>query len=283
VFYLRSLGKIKIPSNNKKVRTILDKYNGQKGDDVPSTGLCDCRISLDSIGDYWLQIPYKRFPKIQRNIRRKKFVALDPGVRTFQTFYSQDGACGEIGKNDIQRIYRLCGHMDKLQSKLSNSNGKERRSQKKAWLRMIQRIKNLVNEVHKKTSLYLTQNFQTIILPKFETNKMVNTTLAQSRNIGSKTARGLMVWSHYRFRMYLQSVCDRTYTNLKIVTEEYTSKTCGSCGNIKYDLGSNKTYCCNLCNYQMDRDINAARNILIKFLRQMEEEKNLDPGLQGLP
>ena len=287
VFYQRTLGKIKIPNNNKRARDLLNQYIGQKVPKIEGKTkeeakilanerrkqLCDCKIILDRIGRYWLHIPFKRcYPENQRMVMmRKRYVALDPGVRTFQTYFSDSQTYGEIGKNDIQRIYRLCKHLDNLQSRMSKQRSKRKRRMKRAWLRLIQRIKNLVNEVHKKTALFLTRNFQTILLPKFETSNM---TLNQNRNISSKTARALLTWAHYRFKTYLESVCTRTNTVLREVTEEYTSKTCGKCGNIKNDLGGNKTYHCDLCGYECDRDINAARNILIKYMN----EKNLDPG-----
>jgi transposase len=52
---------------------------------------------------------------------------------------------------------------------------------------------------------------------------------------------------------------------LIICTEEYTSKTCGSCGRLNHNLGSNKVFKCPYedCKYLADRDINAARNIFI--------------------
>ncbi|MCL5427841.1 MAG: transposase, partial [Candidatus Marsarchaeota archaeon] len=41
-----------------------------------------------------------------------------------------------------------------------------------------------------------------------------------------------------------------------------TSKECGSCGNIQEMPLSERTYICNRCGMQMDRDINASINIL---------------------
>ena len=52
--------------------------------------------------------------------------------------------------------------------------------------------------------------------------------------------------------------------NLKTVSEAYTTKTCGHCGSIHKTIGSNKVYNCNNCSTRIDRDINGARNILIR-------------------
>lgn len=229
----------------------------------------DCKLILDSIGKYWLCVPYDKEVDNQNSLESKgECVALDPGVRTFQSFYSPgqgSTTCGEIGKNDINRIYRLCEHLDALQSKKDKAiNSKRKRRYRKAWLRLIQRIKNLVNEVHKKTALFLTRNFKTILLPKFETSQMVG----NGRNIGSKTARGMMTWAHYRFKEFLRGVCNRTNTTLIDVTEEYTSKTCGQCGNLHPNLGRSKKYVCPACGMKMDRDINAARNIMLKYISE---------------
>ena len=52
--------------------------------------------------------------------------------------------------------------------------------------------------------------------------------------------------------------------NLKIVTEEYTSKTCGNCGCLDHKLGNKDIFECLNCNLIIDRDTNGARNILLK-------------------
>jgi putative transposase len=46
-----------------------------------------------------------------------------------------------------------------------------------------------------------------------------------------------------------------------------TSKMCSICGNIKEDLGGNETYKCQKCGTCIERDINGARNIYIKAIR----------------
>ena len=62
----------------------------------------------------------------------------------------------------------------------------------------------------------------------------------------------------------LQFKCKEYGTNIVIVDESYTSKTCTKCGNLHKTLGSNKTYNCKKCNMVIDRDVNGARNILNK-------------------
>ena len=47
---------------------------------------------------------------------QNKVIALAPGVRTFLTGYYGETIL-EIGKGDIERIVRLCFHLDKLISR----------------------------------------------------------------------------------------------------------------------------------------------------------------------
>jgi len=42
--------------------------------------------------------------------------------------------------------------------------------------------------------------------------------------------------------------------------------TCGACGHLHDTLGGNKRFRCPKCNAAFDRDWNAARTILLKFL-----------------
>ena len=52
------------------------------------------------------------------------------------------------------------------------------------------------------------------------------------------------------------------------VSEHYTSKTCGQCGQIHWALGGSKVFKCPHCSWKTDRDFNGARNIFIKSIGQ---------------
>jgi putative transposase len=101
-------------------------------------------------------------------------VAVDPGVRTFATWYAGD-SCGKIGEHDFKRIYRLCVNLDKLISKRDLSRKhRQRRALKRAADRVRNRINDLITELHHKTALFLVSNFDVILLPTFETKDMTN-------------------------------------------------------------------------------------------------------------
>ena len=118
------------------------------------------------------------------------------------TGYDPSGKILVIGAKDLSRIYRLCKNMVDLQAKFQQPTTKARRRYrlKRAWKRLQLRVRNLIDEVHKKTALTLVKSYKTILLPKFETSQMVK---KAQRKIGSKTARSMLTWAHYRFQQLL--------------------------------------------------------------------------------
>jgi putative transposase len=92
----------------------------------------------------------------------------------------------------------------------------------------------------------------------------------KNRKINKKTTRNMLGLCHFKFLEKLKFKCNEYQRNLIIVSEEYTSKTCGNCGKINDKLGGSKTFNCNKCNVSIDRDINGARNILIKYLTGLD-------------
>ena len=87
------------------------------------------------------------------------------------------------------------------------------------------------------------------------------------RKIARKTVRGMCTWSHYSFRQALISKAElHPWVRVAVVNEAYTSKTCGGCGELHQNLRGNKTFTCPCCYYKADRDINASRNILLRYL-----------------
>jgi len=129
-------------------------------------------------------------------------LSMDPGVRTFMSGYSPSGLAYEWAKQDVGRIYRLCHAMDRLQSRWSGKEIRHRKRYrlKRAARRIRKKIRNLVDEVHKKQAKWIVEQYHTVLLPVFETSGMVRRI---HRRIGSKTARAMLGWAHYRFQQRL--------------------------------------------------------------------------------
>jgi putative transposase len=233
---------------------------------LPSEVELAVRFVRDKLGRYYLIVPRQVAKKGENPAHQtpESIVSLDPGVRTFQTTYDASGLATEWGKGDMCQIFRLCRMADKVQHAWQAKKGSKRRTTKRAWLRMLDKIKNKVKEIHRKLAVWLCENYKVILIPTFESSKMA---CRAKRKINSKTARNMLTWSHYGFRQLLKAKAE-LYTCVTVVDceEPYTSKTCGCCGEINVKLGGAKTFRCKKCGYVADRDINGARNILLRYL-----------------
>lgn len=235
---------------------------------IPENLDYDCRLQRTSTGNFFLCIPKPLDIRGENQAPPDKLIALDPGVRTFQTGFTDDSEIMEFGKKDIDKVFSLCRHLDRLQSKWSQSDTRhrERYRLRKAAKRVRTRIQNLVRDCHHKVAKYLCENFTIVLLPLFETRHMVSRI---KRRIGSKTVRAMLTWSHFQFRQrLLEKSREYPWCKVVIVDEAFTSKTCTRCGFIHQSLGKSKTFNCPSCRACLDRDANGARNILLKFLTE---------------
>ena len=219
----------------------------------------NCKIIRYRDGSYYLLLSVKK--KTASDQKPFDVVSTDPGVRTFQSIYSPSGITGMLGDGIVDdRLMPIARRIDHLDSALSKSKGRTRRNLKRRMALLRTKIKNIVNNLHWETIGFLTRNFNTIITTTFEVKEMTS----KSNALSSKASRKMLTLSHGAFREKLISKAIQTGNRLIIANESYTSKTCTNCGNIKKNLGANKRYSCDKCGMKMHRDINGARNIMIR-------------------
>ena len=145
-----------------------------------------------------------------------------------------------------------------FQQQQQQQNYKRKKFQKKEKYKKWKYIKNLVSELQWKTVSYLIRNYDTIVLPEFKTSEML-----KKKKLGPTTKRLMSMFSFYKFKEKLQWKCDLYNKKLVIVDESYTSCTCGVCG-LQNNIKGKEEFNCSNCSLKIDRDVNGARNILIK-------------------
>ncbi len=221
----------------------------------------ECTLVKNKLGQLFLHVPvYLEHSKPVHE--SQEWCAIDPGVRSLMTIYSPNKEkCFKVANTDISKIYRHCLQVDKLVSNGTKAKGKAKKKIKKHELKLRKRIRNLANEVHWKTINFLTDNFTHIIYPTYNTGNMIKST---NRIISTKSVRQMVSWRNYSLKQKLIERCKQKGVELIQCTEEYTSKTCSNCGHIHKSLKDKKIYTCKECNLNLDRDLNAARNIFMK-------------------
>ena len=251
-FYVRSLGDMKMaeplpakPQSNGKI--------SQRDTDAE---IKDSQLIMEH-DRYFLCVPYVEKKKPRKPMGR--IVALDPGVRDFMTFFSED-SFGWLGRQCINRIQRLCQHCNNLLSRATQEKRPLRRALRKAANRIKVKIRNLIDELHKKVAHFLVTNFDVVLLPTFESKQM---TKRGARKLYKKSVRQMLTLSHYRFKAFLKHKALEYRVRVIDVCEAYTSKTVSWTGEVIANLGGSKVIKSST-GHRMDRDLNGARGIFIK-------------------
>jgi hypothetical protein len=236
-------------------------------------------------GRFYLQIP-TYVPVIAESLLASESVAsIDPGVRTPFTVYGADGSVNEIGSSsDNNRLLQALKRADRIQHKLHKTRNKlkphtepgwaefnaaerkqkkdARRNLRRAYLATLERVRERIRDMHNRTATWLCQSYRVILIPIFETQRLVS-----SLYLSKQTKRLMMRLAHFQFRKTLLAKA-ALYPNCKVVVvdEQHTSQTCGECGHLHKT--SDKVYTCTRpgCGFVADRDINGARNILLRYL-----------------
>lgn len=223
---------------------------------------------------------------------KEEIAVLDSGEKIFQGYYSLTNG-GHIGSNMRYHIQKIQSEIQKIQKNMSRTNKNKRNRRIKIQI-LYNRIKNIVKELHNKVALYLCKNYKKIVIPIFKTCDMVSeetrknlikkktneyyTNLYASffgierknelkkyrkrKKLNKRTKFVLMMESHYSFRQHLITKADEYGCEVIVVTEEYTSKTCGNCFKLSGNY-NNRVKQCPHCNCKLDRDISAPRVSLI--------------------
>ena len=206
----------------------------------------DSKLHFDGV-HYYLLLPYTKEQK--SNKENNWFCSLDPGIRKFQTVYcpDNDDVC-VIGDRAATKIHSLLLKLDKAKG-----------AQK---IKLLIKIKNLQQELHRKTALFLCENYNNILIPKLTKE---NDIISKKKNLNSVSVRKMVVLAHSRFVELLKTKANE-YKNVSVtvVTEEFTSQTCLNCK--KRTKTSKELFVCGYCNLHCDRDILGSVNIFLKYL-----------------
>lgn len=195
-------------------------------------------------------------------------VSLDPGKRTFLTGYMNGVGCGDVDVALNDRLLALRKRLLRLDAILAGKGrwkdkptGRKRRSKLKGRRSLEARISNIVDDAHWKLAHWLCGMADDVVLGNFYVPGIVKGC------IDGSVKWVLLRQRHCLFRQRLQHVASQ-YAGVKVhmQNEAYTSKTCTHCGKLNERLGSSKIFVCPHCAMTFDRDGNAARNIMIRWI-----------------
>lgn len=214
-------------------------------------------VSRTKSGNYFLSIlidiPQDKLTKFKHTTQ---CVGIDLGVKDF--VITSDGEVFEnkhFFKNQEKKIKRL---QKQLSRKVKGSNNRE-----KQRIRIAKAFERLTNQ--KNAYVYLVVNS---LLSCYDLVCMEDLNV-QGMMKNHKLAKAIQEVGFYKFK---QTLIDKACVNGKrvlLVDRFYpSSKTCHKCGYIKKDLTlADREWVCPICGEHLERDVNAAINILIEGLR----------------
>jgi putative transposase len=174
-------------------------------------------------------------------------------------------------KNLGAHAHRLRRHPLPPRATTAKERYRFRQRSYKRYLKVLEKIKRRVKQLHFALAKWLCENHDLIILPWFGVKGMVE---AEDRRIPVSVVRKMLTWSHGKFReRLLFKVRGYPTCRVHICTEEYTTRTCGLCTTDNPHVGGGEVFhCIDVvgCGAVMDRDEHAARNIVIKVGTESE-------------
>ena len=252
-----------VPSKRSGKLTILSKSIGPirffEKPPITKVPEAECSIQRDSFGDFWLQVP------VYKTIKPPNFgpaIAMDPGVRTPLSFFSPCGTSGFIGHEMKDRIDDIKGRVATVDRRLSKAEGAFRKKMLWHRRRLFRKYTHIRDDWHWKLIKDVTDNYGGVILPHLQSSRLCG-------SLKAKTNREMFGISHFTLNARMEMKCEERGVMFQSPTEEYTSKTCGSCGLVNGSLGSSEIFHCD-CGLVCHRDLHAARNIYMKWYIETE-------------
>lgn len=209
------------------------------------------RLSVSKQGDGWYaSLTLDKQPAGKPVAHAHGSVGVDLGIKQFATM--SDGTVIE-NPHPYRTAKRKIG---RLQRQLSRQQyGSHRYQQTKQRLNTLYaRTRHIRLDMQHKLSTHLVHHWQSIGIEDLHVQGIVkNHRLAQSIEDAA----------FYQFRTLLAYKSSVYNTNLVIADRFYpSSKTCSQCGRVKTKLSlAERTYHCEYCGLQIDRDVNAAINL----------------------
>jgi putative transposase len=194
-------------------------------------------------------------------------IGIDLGIKEFAITSNQEVSIKNINKTS--RVKKLEKSLKRQQRKLSRKCESLKSNKRKGGTATSQNIQKQVLKVqilhHRLANIrenHINQAVNKVIKqkPRFVTIEDLNVRgMMKNRHLAKAVAQQCF----HQFQSKLEAKCKSNGIELRIVDRFYpSSKRCSCCGFKKTDLKlSDRTYICDDCGNEMDRDMNAAVNL----------------------
>ena len=191
-----------------------------------------------------------------------KAIGIDVGLNHFYT--DSDGKT-VANPRHLRKSEKALKRLQKRISRKKKGSGNRKKAINKLGRKHL-KVSRQRKDFAIKTALCAVKSSDFVAYEDLQVRNMVkNHKLAKS--ISDAAWSQFAQWLEYFGNVYGKTVI--------AVPPQYTSQDCSSCGNTVLKTLSTRTHICD-CGATLDRDYNAARNILVKGLKQAEINLNLN-------
>lgn len=205
-------------------------------------------IKKDTCGDWW--VFFVSEIKVKHLAKTGKVIGIDSGL--IHLVVTSDGEFIENKRAKVKHSKEMRRKQRRLARAEKYSQNRTRKKQDVA--RVHRKITNERHTHNHQVSAYLVREYDVIYAEKLNLKGLSKTFLAGSFGDAGIGQLHAMI-------TYKAESAGKLFAQ---VDPKYTSQTCSNCGHRQKMPLSNRTYICGLCSFEIDRDVNAARNILNK-------------------
>ena len=264
--------KMYLPKNNKtdwtierhkvKIPTLGFVQLKEKGYIPTSVKVMSGTVSMQA-GRYYVSVLIDEINT--NNTQMNDFgLGVDLGIKEFATISNE---VTKANINKTSKVKKLEKSLKREQRRLSRKYENNKKGQATTSAKNIDKQKLKVQKLHQRLGNIRKDYTSKIVSdlvkakPAYITIEDLNVKgMMKNRHLSKAVAQQ----NFYYFRTQLEAKCKQYGIELRVVSRWYpSSKTCACCGYIKKDLKlSDRVYICPDCGFKIDRDLNAALNLM---------------------
>lgn len=225
-------------------------------EDIPAFRAC--QVVMKYGREFYLKadVEYEK-PPAPQSVDVRRAVGLDPNVKNLFGVWSASEQrvidLPDFAKHNkrVARLNQVLSAIKQRRAKRTLTRKRQRTFQKRLGLRDHHHW-SLIND--------LLSRYDVVCLPPFEAHR-------KAHGLGSGTNESMFSIAH---GLLLARLTYKAESQGKCVLsrgEEYTTKTCSRCGAL--NSPDDRAFACARCGLAMHRDLNSAKNILVKSLLQL--------------
>ena len=224
---------------------------------------------------YYMSLWIKRKnPKVLKNVARTNPIGIDLGIRTYATISDGINHIKISNPNKRENVKRVESKIKRLQkvisNKIENNKKKGETAIEKYHSKNIDKVRYRINKLYLKLTRIREDFIKKLVYflvartkPEYICIEDIGITDMLKKSY-RRLSKNIANCKWFYFREHLTFKCKQYDVELRIANKEFkSSQICSHCGHEKEKLKlTTRTYECKHCGLVIDRDINAAINLL---------------------